>query len=88
MRPAPRRRGPGDNAIANIDPAAIHDLYVQLQSFPMIPALKAAIAHYAEDLGWGAVRPPVVALTAEQRQRLAESLKARGFSMPGLRSAE
>jgi 4-hydroxy-tetrahydrodipicolinate synthase len=59
-----------------------------LQSFPMIPALKAAIAHYTDDSGWGGVRPPLVALTAEQWQRLAESLKARGFAMPGLRSAK
>jgi 4-hydroxy-tetrahydrodipicolinate synthase len=94
------------SATANVNPAAIHDLYVHwrgadadekqaaltatraaLQAFPMIPALKAAIAHYAGDPDWAAVRPPLVALTPEQRQRLAESLRGRGFAMPGLRSA-
>src|SRR5207249_1176636 len=31
------------------------------QKFPMIPALKAAIAHHGRDASWATVRPPLVA---------------------------
>jgi 4-hydroxy-tetrahydrodipicolinate synthase len=40
-----------------------------MQKVPMIPALKAVTAHFANDPQWKTVRPP---------------LKAAGFSMPGL----
>jgi 4-hydroxy-tetrahydrodipicolinate synthase len=52
--------------------------------FPMIPALKAAIAHYGGDAGWAAVRPPLVALTSEQATALVAELDRKTFSMPGL----
>ncbi len=52
--------------------------------FPMIPALKAAVAHYGGDPSWGTVRPPLVALTQEQSEALVRELDARGFTMPGL----
>ena len=52
--------------------------------FPMIPALKAAVAHYGGDPSWGTVRPPLVALTREQSEALVRELDARGFTMPGL----
>jgi 4-hydroxy-tetrahydrodipicolinate synthase len=50
----------------------------------MIPALKAAIAHYTHDSGWGVVRPPLTPLTAEQAQALAADLEQKGFVMPGI----
>jgi 4-hydroxy-tetrahydrodipicolinate synthase len=50
----------------------------------MIPALKAVVAHFAEDEAWAAVRPPLVALTEEQRASLMRALLACGFGMPGL----
>jgi 4-hydroxy-tetrahydrodipicolinate synthase len=53
--------------------------------FPMIPALKAAVAHYGDDPAWRTVRPPLVALTAEQSRALVADLDARHFTMPGLR---
>src|SRR5690349_18148342 len=53
--------------------------------FPMIPALKAAVAHYGGDPPWGTVRPPLVALTAEQSAALVSRLEAAKFTMPGLR---
>jgi 4-hydroxy-tetrahydrodipicolinate synthase len=53
--------------------------------YPMIPALKAAIAHYGGDPAWGTVRPPLVELTPEQSRSLVADLDARGFTMPGLR---
>jgi 4-hydroxy-tetrahydrodipicolinate synthase len=54
--------------------------------FPMIAALKAAIAHYGEDGAWRTVRPPLVALTPEQSTALVTELTERKFAMPGLRS--
>jgi 4-hydroxy-tetrahydrodipicolinate synthase len=42
--------------------------------YPMIAALKQAIAIYANDPGWAKVRPPLVELTAEQAKNLAEEL--------------
>jgi len=53
--------------------------------FPMIPALKAAIAHYGNDAPWVTVRPPLVALTTGQAQALVTELDDKKFTMPGLR---
>jgi len=44
------------------------------KKYPMIAALKQAIAIYANDPGWAKVRPPLVELTAEQAKNLAEEL--------------
>jgi len=52
---------------------------------PMIPALKAAIAHYGDDAAWATVRPPLVELTQEQKASLAADLDKAGFAMPGLK---
>ena len=54
------------------------------QSFPMIPALKAAVAHYGGNASWATVRPPLTALTQEQRGQLINELERRNFTMPGL----
>ena len=54
------------------------------QKYPMIPALKAAIAHHAGDSGWSTVRPPLVELNASQYQSLVVDLAQHGFDMPGL----
>ena len=53
--------------------------------YPMIPALKAAIAHYGGDSPWATVRPPLVELTSVQKGSLAADLDNAGFTMPGLR---
>jgi 4-hydroxy-tetrahydrodipicolinate synthase len=50
----------------------------------MIPALKAVIARYGGDAAWVTVRPPLVALTPEQRAALAAELGRAAFTMPGL----
>jgi 4-hydroxy-tetrahydrodipicolinate synthase len=55
------------------------------QKFPMIPALKAAIAHFADDPAWAAVRPPLQPLTEAQASALRQALAGDGFGMPGLR---
>jgi 4-hydroxy-tetrahydrodipicolinate synthase len=50
----------------------------------MIPALKAAIAHYGGDAPSTTVRPPLVELTHDQERSLIRELDDVGFTMPGL----
>ena len=64
--------------------AALDGVRAAFQKFPMIPALKAAVAHFSGDAAWPTVRPPLVALTTDQRRQLLETLNALGFAMPGL----
>jgi 4-hydroxy-tetrahydrodipicolinate synthase len=94
------------SATANVNPAAIHHLYVNWKStdaddlqanldtirgafakFPMIPALKRAVAHWSGDPGWAKVRAPLVELDAAQSAALLADLEERRFSMPGLRAS-
>jgi 4-hydroxy-tetrahydrodipicolinate synthase len=105
LRANMRNGGAGTiSATANVNPAAIHQLYAEWKSgdsdaqqaklnvvrdafgkkYPLISALKQAIAIYANDPGWAKVRPPLVELTPEQAQTLATELKAISFTMPGL----
>ena len=99
-------RGGGSGCIsatANINPAAIDNLYQNWQAenadalqqelnviretamaFPMIPALKATVAHHAKDNQWRTVRPPLISLADDQCDALIASLAAEQFSMPGL----
>jgi 4-hydroxy-tetrahydrodipicolinate synthase len=91
------------SATANINPAAIDNLYQEWQSaeaeslqreldeiretamaYPMIPALKATVAHFSDDAQWRTVRPPLVALADDQCSALVTSLLKKGFDMPGL----
>ena len=55
-----------------------------VQKVPMIPALKAIVAHFANDPQWRAVRPPLTELPNNQESGLITELKASGFSMPGI----
>jgi 4-hydroxy-tetrahydrodipicolinate synthase len=64
--------------------AALDRVRGVFQKFPMIPALKAAVAHFSGDPSWTTLRPPLVALGDEQRSQLIESLNTLGFAMPGL----
>jgi 4-hydroxy-tetrahydrodipicolinate synthase len=52
--------------------------------YPMIPALKAAAAHYGNDPVMATVRPPLVKLDPTQTASLVGALQALEFSMPGL----
>lgn len=52
------------------------------QQFPLIAAMKAAIAWQTGDDAWRAVRPPLVELQPEQAGRLERELDALGFTMP------
>jgi 4-hydroxy-tetrahydrodipicolinate synthase len=64
--------------------AALDQVRNVFQKSPMIPALKAAIAHFSGDNSWTTVRPPLVALSDDHRSQLIESLNKLGFAMPGL----
>ena len=55
-----------------------------MQTYVMIPALKVAIAHWAHDPAWSAVRPPLVSLNPAQSADLVAQLQNAGFDMPGL----
>ena len=55
-----------------------------LQSQPLIPALKAMIAHGARDEAWSRVRPPLVELDDDARKQLAGELERIGFDMSPL----
>jgi 4-hydroxy-tetrahydrodipicolinate synthase len=66
----------------------MNDLREMMQQFPMIPALKATVAHYSGDADWGKVRPPLVELAAEQKAEMLAELDKRGFAMPGLAEAQ
>ena len=58
------------------------------QGYVMIPAMKAAVAHYSATLGWRRVRPPLVGFDDEQSKKLIESLEALGFTMDGLENLD
>ena len=64
--------------------AAITATRKLVQKQPMIPALKATIAHFGNDPQWKTCRPPLVELTAAQEEQLIRDLKGNGFTMPGL----
>ena len=72
------------SADAERQQAALDAVRAVFQQFPMIPTLKAAIAHFADDPQWAAVRPPLVALDDTQRRTLTQALASLSFSMPGL----
>ncbi|HEY3178345.1 MAG TPA: dihydrodipicolinate synthase family protein [Casimicrobiaceae bacterium] len=69
---------------ADVRQASLDAIRAVFQKFPMIPALKAVIAHFSADAAWATVRPPLIALATEQRRQLVNALDAVRFSMPGL----
>ena len=72
-------------ADADAQQARLDEIRGIFQGYAMIPALKAAVARWGGDAGWSTVRPPLVALAAEQSQALVARLEAARFDMPGLR---
>jgi 4-hydroxy-tetrahydrodipicolinate synthase len=69
---------------ADAQQAELDALRETFMKFPMIPALKAAVAMFSGDIGYAAVRPPLVRLNGQQNTDLLAALRAREFSMPGL----
>jgi 4-hydroxy-tetrahydrodipicolinate synthase len=82
--PIARLHGGWQGADADAQQARLDEIRAVFQQFPMIPALKAAIAHHAQDPAWATVRPPLVALTPAQARALTSELDAKRFAMPGL----
>jgi 4-hydroxy-tetrahydrodipicolinate synthase len=69
---------------ASAQQQALDRVRAAFQNFPMIPALKRAIAHHSGDPSWATVRPPLVELTDAQAALLMHALDAAGHSMPEL----
>jgi 4-hydroxy-tetrahydrodipicolinate synthase len=70
---------------ADAQQARLDEIRGTFQKFPMIPALKAAIARYGGDPAWATVRPPLVELSSAQAEALGQELDHKTFTMPGLR---
>jgi 4-hydroxy-tetrahydrodipicolinate synthase len=70
------------NADADAQQQALDATRAAFAQFPMIPAMKAAIAWKTGRADWAHVRPPLVDLDAGQQQRLQAALDRVGFTMP------
>lgn len=73
------QNGDADAQQAGLD--AVRKAFAQ---FPMIPAMKAAIADFSGDADWALVRPPLVELDDSQRATLFQGLESVNFAMSGL----
>jgi 4-hydroxy-tetrahydrodipicolinate synthase len=51
-----------------------------IEKRPIIPALKAIVAHGSGDAAWRTVRPPLVELSADEASALREQLRQAGFA--------
>jgi 4-hydroxy-tetrahydrodipicolinate synthase len=88
VNPAPIHRlfETWNDADADAQQENLNAIRSTFQKYPMIPALKQAIAHWSNDPGWAKVRPALVELTEEQKTAFVAELKQRGFHMPGLQA--
>jgi 4-hydroxy-tetrahydrodipicolinate synthase len=59
---------------------SVNAVRAALEGYPVIPALKAILAHRTGDEGWRAVRPPLVELSPERTSALLADLNAAGFA--------
>jgi 4-hydroxy-tetrahydrodipicolinate synthase len=73
-----------ESSNADRDQAKLDVIRNIFASYPMIPALKAAVAHYGDDPAWATVRPPLVELSHSQQKSFVAELDEVGFTMPGL----
>jgi 4-hydroxy-tetrahydrodipicolinate synthase len=62
----------------------LNQIRMIFQSFPMIPALKAATGIYSKQMEWNTVRPPLMALSVKEIASLKAQLDQVNFSMEGL----
>ena len=69
---------------ADAQQAALDATRAIFQQYPMIPAMKAAVAKYGRAPSWRTVRPPLTELAPEQEQALLAALDSSGFRMAGL----
>lgn len=61
--------------------AALNQLRAVFQAYPLIAAMKAALAGATGLSQWGRLRPPLQSLTAQQAAMLAGQLEGHGFSI-------
>jgi len=71
---------------ADADQAKLDATRSVFAKFPMIPAMKAAIAWKTGRPDWGNVRPPLVELSTDQSKQLQELLTQVNFEMPNASS--
>lgn len=64
---------------------AVDNVRTAVLGYPMIPALKATVAHFSGDSTWKQVRPPLVSLSDADTDALTKQLLQQGFDMPGIR---
>ena len=64
--------------------ASLNDVRLAVQQFPLVPALKKIVSHYASDPEWNRLRPPLVELGDAEGRKLISDLEKLGFEMPGL----
>ena len=64
---------------------SLNDVRGAVQQFPLVPALKKIISHYAGDPEWNRLRPPLVELAEADGDKLIADLDAVGFEMQGIR---
>ena len=64
--------------------ASLNDVRLAVQQFPLVPALKKIVSHYASDPEWNRLRPPLVELGEAESGKLISDLEKLGFEMPGL----
>jgi 4-hydroxy-tetrahydrodipicolinate synthase len=72
------------SADADVQQQRLNAIRAVFQKFPMIPALKQAIAHWGDDPAWCKLRPPLIELSEDHKAQLLASLTEQGFAMPGL----
>ena len=70
---------------AEVQQSLVDHVRIEMQKYPMIPALKQVVAHYSGDMEWTRVRPPLVELETRQKARLIEWLETHKFTIPNLR---
>ncbi len=70
-------QGPDADALQ----ARVTEIRTVIQSYPMIPALKAIAGHNYEDPGWFRVRPPLTPMEEASRKSLFDALATLKFSM-------
>jgi 4-hydroxy-tetrahydrodipicolinate synthase len=64
--------------------ASLNGVRLAVARFPLVPALKTILSHYAADPDWNRLRPPLVELPEVESRKLISDLDELGFEMPGL----
>jgi 4-hydroxy-tetrahydrodipicolinate synthase len=66
--------------------ASLNDVRLAVQQFPLVPALKRIVSHFASDPEWNRLRPPLTELSESDGRKLISDLEKVRFDMPGLSS--